>query len=648
MNKLLHIYLGIQPVVVIRSLTMLFILNFFLMPSTSAQLIVAEGFSPNVLVSNVLVADGILTRNVSYAGYDRSIALFENGNKADLGIDRGIILSSGVAVGAKGPNDDIGYTSGLGGPGNSILEGIAGTKTLDAAVLTFDFKPQTADIEFKYIFASDEYQEWVDAGFNDIFGFYISGPGISGEQNVALLPGSNVVVSIDNVNHKQNTSYYVDNFDVTKTTYKYLQPDGLTVALTADLKLQSCEWYTIKLAIADVGDPIKDSWVFIESKSFKHQTAIGADTAYCSDKFVHTLDAGNPGRNVLWSTGEKTQKIQVTGYGTYSVEVFTACGSFTDEINILPAISPISIGDDTFACGNEINMKLEVVNRVFESYVWSTGETTPSIIVNTPGTYWLTVSRDGCTDTDSIVIGDKQVPYFDLGIDTFICGDVNMILKPGVPGDSFVWSTSSKQAYLPITKSGSYWLNIVKDGCSFSDTILIDNRGDFTFDIGPRDMQLCEKRDIVLDTKLRDSTAYEIRWSTGDTASFLVVVEGGYYSVKVKDRRCPFELSDEIDIEMLGVAQNYFVPNAFTPSDDNLNETVMPIFGFVDIQDYKFVIYNKWGQMVFETSTPGESWDGFIDGLGAKAGVYIWYCSIRTACLPDPLQYQKGTLTILR
>ncbi len=639
---------GIQPFVVIRYLTMGLILKFFLTSSVSAQLIVAEGFSPNVLVSNVLVADGILTRNVSYDGYDRSIALFENGNKADLGIDKGIILSSGVAVGAKGPNNDIGYTSGLGGPGNSILEGIAGTKTLDAAVLTFDFKPQTADIEFKYIFASDEYQEWVDAGFNDIFGFFISGPGISGEQNVALLPGSNVVVSIDNVNHKRNTSYYVDNFDVTKNTYKYLQPDGLTVALTADLKLQSCEWYTIKLAIADVGDPIKDSWVFIESKSFKHQTAIGADTAYCSDQFVHTLDAGNPGRNVLWSTGEKTQKIQVTDYGTYSVEVFTACGSFKDEISIIPSISPISIGNDTFACGNEIDMKLEVENRVFETYIWSTGDTTPSINVNTPGTYWLTVGRDGCTDTDSILIGDKQVPYFDLGSDTFICGDVNMILKPGVPGDSFVWSTSSKQAYLPITKSGKYWLNIVKDGCSSSDTILIENRGEFTFDIGPRDMQLCEKRDIVLDTKLRDSTAYEIRWSTGDTTSFLIVAQGGYYSVKVKDRKCPFELMDEIDIEMLGVAQNYFVPNAFTPGDDNLNETVMPIFGFVDIRDYKFVIYNKWGQKVFETSIPGESWDGFIDGQRADAGVYIWYCSIKTACLPDPLQYQKGTLTILR
>jgi gliding motility-associated-like protein len=647
MNTLLFQHINIS--ILSHRLSLFFVLTFVLfMPKSYAQLIVAEGFSANVLVSNVLVADGIATRNVAYSGYDRSIALFENGDKADLGIDKGIILSSGVAVGAKGPNDDVGYTSGLGGPGNTILEKIAGKKTLDASVLTFEFKPQTDRIEFRYIFASDEYKEWVDAGFNDIFGFFISGPGITGEQNVALVPGSNVVVSIDNVNHKRNTAYYVDNNDVTRKTHKYLQSDGLTTVLVADLSLQACEWYTIKLAIADVGDPIKDSWVFIESKSFKHKTAIGADTTYCSGNFVHTLDAGNPGRQVLWSTGERTQKIQVAGYGIYTVEVFTDCGSFKDEINILPAISPIFIGNDTFACGNEIDITLEVKNRVFDKYLWSNGDTSASIQVTNPGIYWLTVERNGCTDTDSIIITDKTVPVFDLGVDTFICGDFKLLLNPGISADSFLWSTSSTASYLQIDEKGKYWLRLEKDGCNFSDTITIDNRGEFSFDLGPPKIELCELREITLDTKLRDTLAYEIRWSTGDTTPFLIVEEGGVFTVTVRDRNCPFEVTDNITIEMLGVAQNFFVPNAFSPNDDGLNESIAPIFGFSDVQDYKFVVFNKWGQKVFETEVPGERWNGKIDGNDADGGVYMWYCNIKTPCLPDPLQYQNGTITVIR
>lgn len=617
-------------------------------PQLSAQMIVAEGFSSNVLVNNVLVGDGIETRNISYTGYDRSMALFENGHKAALGIDKGIILSSGVALGSKGPNNDIGYTSGLGGPGNAILEQIAGTKTLDAAVLQFDFKPQTNKIVFNYIFASDEYKEWVDAGFNDIFGFFISGPGISGEQNVALVPGTSIVVSIDNINHKRNTQYFVDNVDVNSREYKYLQPDGLTVSLTANLDLVPCEWYTIKLAIADVGDQLKDSWVFIESKSFKHKTEIGKDTTYCSANFNHTLNAGYPGKSVLWSTGETTQKITVKDFGKYWVEINTGCGSFKDEITILPVIRPISLGNDTFACGNNINFNLEVKNRVFETYLWSTGDTTPTITAKKPGTYWLRVGRGGCFDNDTIEIANKTVPLFNLGNDTFICGNVQMLLTPGVAGDEFMWSDSSTEPYLQANKKGLYWLSLTRNGCNFRDSILLDNRTKFSIDIGPQEITLCENREILLDTRIKDSVGYQIQWSTGDTGRFIKTNKSGKYSVKVSDRRCPFEADDEVSIQILGYAQNYFVPNSFTPNEDGLNDSFQPIFGFSDLQQYHFVIYNKWGQKVFETFDPAVSWDGKWLGKNVEPGVYIWYSSIHTPCLPDHLQYQSGTLTVLK
>ena len=116
------------------------------------QLIVGEGFSAQVLVGNVLVGDGVQTRNISYTGHNRAIALFENGDDAELGLDKGIIISSGIAAESKGPNNTLDNTKDLGYPGDQTLDKIAGLLTGDAGVLQFDFKPQTEEIEFKYIF----------------------------------------------------------------------------------------------------------------------------------------------------------------------------------------------------------------------------------------------------------------------------------------------------------------------------------------------------------------------------------------------------------------------------------------------------------------------------------------------------------------
>ncbi|MBI1307900.1 MAG: T9SS type B sorting domain-containing protein [Bacteroidetes bacterium] len=613
-----------------------------------AQLIVAEGFSASVLVNNVLIGDGVQTRNAKFTGYDRAVGLFENGDKSDLGIDKGIILSSGIAVGAKGPNDDPGFTSGEGGPGHPILEKIAGIQTLDAAELSFEFKPQTSHVEFKYIFASDEYKEWVDAGFNDIFGFFISGPGISGEQNVALLPGNSIEVSIDNVNQKRNTQYFRDNAVLNTTLHKNIQADGLTVVLKASLVLQPCEWYTIKLAITDVGDPIKDSWVFVESKSFKHETLLGNDTSYCDSDFVRTLKSGYEDKQVKWSTGDTSHEIVVKDYGSYWVEVFTACGSFKDEIEIYPTVIDIDLGNDTSVCFGQSELKLGVKDRVFDSYKWSTGDTTDYLNVSTAGVYSLTVGRNGCYVSDSIHVTDGATPYFDLGSDTTICGNVDLVLAPHISGDTFQWSDGTNQSYITAKQSGKYFLTIWRKGCWYSDTISIRNIVEPKFDLGEENILLCEASELTFDTRLRDTINYKFLWSTGDTSPWIQVNTGGQFSVLVTNVECGFSASDQVVVTMLSEGQNFYVPNSFTPNADELNENFKPVFQFTDVTAYHFSIYNKWGQKIFETSDPNEFWDGKFNGEYVKPDVYIWDCQIRSTCLPDPLQYKHGTVSVLR
>ena len=612
------------------------------------QLIVGEGFSAQVLVGNVLVGDGVQTRNISYTGHNRAIALFENGDDAELGLDKGIIISSGIAAESKGPNNTLDNTKDLGYPGDQTLDKIAGLLTGDAGVLQFDFKPQTEEIEFKYIFSSEEYIKYVDRGFNDVFGFFISGPGITGEQNVAKIPGTNVEVTIDNVNHKKNTQYFKMNDQPGSNSYKYLQHNAQTLVLKANLTLVACEWYTIKLAIADVGDKDIDSWVFIGSKSFKHKTGIGSDTAFCSENFVQTLDAGHPTRQVLWSTGERTQQIKVSGYGKYWVEVFTQCGSFKDEINILPAIKEISIGEDTLICGNEVNRELKVDNRVFDGYKWSTGDTTASLLVQKPGEYWLEVTRSGCTARDTVKINEIPVPVFSLGSDTLICGEIDLDIKPNINADDFTWFDGSKNGVMRVTAPGRYWLRADLGVCHFIDTIAITNRTSLDVDIGPPEISYCEKQDVRLTTQLNDTSSYSIRWNTGEEVGAITVNESGLYDVTVTDKICNFIASDECRVLFLSEALDYYVPNAFSPNMDGLNETFSVQFGLSEVDSFKICIYNLWGEQVYASERLNDRWDGIWKGALVPSGTYVWYAVLKTPCLPDERRYQSGTLTIMR
>jgi len=619
--------------------------------SSYAQLVVVDNVGADYLVNSVLIGDkGIDVQNVKYKGYTRAKGYFEMGDRASLGIDRGVILSSGISTGCKGPNNKDDYTSGLGGAGSQLLDAFlpGGTKTIDAATLSFDFKPQAKQIVFNYIFSSEEYVEWIDSGFNDIFGFFISGPGIIGKKNVALIPGTTDETSIDNVNPIKNSIYFIHNNDRNSDAYKHLQHDGQTVVLQAVLNLTPCEWYTIELAIADVGDDLYDSWVFLEAGSFKHNTGLGPDTTYCYPGFKKTLDAGHPDKNVRWSTGERTQQIVVDTFGTYEVEIFTACGSFKDQIVIKPTIEPISIGLDTAICGNEIDVNLGVKGRNFEEYLWSTGDTTPSLNVKKEGEYWLEVRTKNCPRRDTITIVATPFPEFNLGPDTVYCGDFSHTLDPGIMADEYDWGDSDKSATRNVTEPGWQSLTLKKDGCTFTDSIYLGRQDDFDFDIGPPKIEQCGADEITFFTGIRDSVRYSTLWSTGDTSPYYSTDEAGIYSVTVRSRYCDFEHTDEVEIVQFAGVGKFFVPNAFTPNGDELNNVFRPLQSFTAIKEYNLSIYDLWGNLVFQTNDPSAFWDGTVENGEPLLDAYIWTISIRSSCLSDNEQHQSGTIIILK
>ncbi|GIV35192.1 MAG: hypothetical protein KatS3mg031_2727 [Chitinophagales bacterium] len=230
------------------------------------------------LVKDVLLGSCVEAFNITYTGMPQAIGYFYNADA--LGIKNGVLLTSGNIDLAPGPNTVSDATEGWGMPGDADLDqlfGLSQNPSEDAAVLEFDFVAFNDTVTFEYIFASEEYPEFVCDIYNDAFAFLVTGPGYSPNTNIALIPGTSIPVAINSVNSGSpapnqlpsgcislaNSAYYVSNTFGTVTEY-----DGYTVTLTATMVVVPCDTYHIKIVIADVGDDLYDSGVFLKAKSF--------------------------------------------------------------------------------------------------------------------------------------------------------------------------------------------------------------------------------------------------------------------------------------------------------------------------------------------------------------------------------------------
>ena len=162
---------------------------FLLFPAFVWSQLTTSSMSPGSLVQNVLLGPGVTVSNISFSGVGSSIGYF-NGAATNLGIGEGVVMTTGTinnnGSGPHGPNNSSGSGVDNGAGGYSQLSNlIGGIQTYNAAILEFDFIPYSDTVRFKYVFGSEEYPEYVGSNFNDVFAFFISGPGISGLQNIA-------------------------------------------------------------------------------------------------------------------------------------------------------------------------------------------------------------------------------------------------------------------------------------------------------------------------------------------------------------------------------------------------------------------------------------------------------------------------------
>jgi gliding motility-associated-like protein len=209
-----------------------------------------------------------------------------------LGLNEGVLLTSGRIVNAVGPNNASNRTFEQGTAGNALLNTVTGRTTYDACRLEFDVIPGGDTLRFNFALGSEEYNEWVGSQYNDVFGFFISGPGIVGdpgignERNIARIPVSGQAVTINNVNNGSNQAYFLDN-----AGGQHIQYDGVTQNLQAVAVVQPCQTYRLKLIVADASDRKFDSGVFIE-RIQSNGVTMESSTASAFPNVVEGCNAG--------------------------------------------------------------------------------------------------------------------------------------------------------------------------------------------------------------------------------------------------------------------------------------------------------------------------------------------------------------------
>ncbi|TNF30987.1 MAG: PKD domain-containing protein, partial [Bacteroidetes bacterium] len=472
----------------------LLVISFASFGSAWAQLTVANGLTA-MDMAQLLAGPGITVSNATLTGAPDAAGSFD-GTASNIGMPSGVILCTGPINLAVGPNNSGSSGQDNGQPGNAQLNGLANANTFNACILEFDFVPLSNSIEFDYVFGSEEYPEWVNSQFNDAFAFYISGPGIAGQQNIAVVPGTTTPVTINTINAGANGQYYVNNNGGASVQY-----DGFTTVLTATSVVQACETYHLKLMIADGGDGVWDSGVFLAEGSLTSAvveitttTATADSTAYenCSNATVtftlsetistdYTVSFNVTGTatngvdfpaiptSVTIPANQLSTSFQIEpvfdgvpeGIETVIIDVQTSvCGSDTIIIYIND-VTPVVVeafGDTAF-CGGTAMLWAEATGGAGNhTYSWSNGMTGDTIYVSPAVTTTYTVTaNDYCASTVPVPEDDATVtidptPVADAGPDIPYCAGDPVTLS-GTGGNDYEWFDLTNNTVVGNTSS---------------------------------------------------------------------------------------------------------------------------------------------------------------------------------------------------
>lgn len=522
--------------------------------------------TPEQLVQNVLVGSGVTISGVMFnASTPLAQAVQTQVGEFDatgttFPLASGLIMATGDATLAIGPNNSPSFTNNNGvapDPNDPDLALVGQPFTMNnEAILEFDFIPTGDSVVFNYIFGSDEYHEYSTSSFNDGFGFIISGPGFAGPfqnggENIALVPGTTLPVTMNNLNNGSsntgpctNCAYLIDN----PTGSPDIQFDAYTTVLQAAAQVQCNQTYHIKLVIGDAGDQAFDSAVFLEANSFSSNSP---------DINIQLVDVnGDPliGNNLIEGcSGAAINFIKPDGYtdSSYTVQV-TVSGTATNgtdysQINPSYTIPP---GQDTLTV-------------LIDALGDANPEITETLFIST---WYISPCGDTITVDASINIIDNPPAYNVFANDTLLdCPtatvDITAWTDGGIPNLVFDWGvygtgpTVSLPGNIPGTQT--YTVTVTDECGMVQDTtvnVTLNAAPQPTINFNQNTFTICPGDNAFIDATIVDP--YDINqltydWQpTGETTEDITVSPNvlTWYYLTIDDG-C-YNVTDSVKVDM--------------------------------------------------------------------------------------------------
>ena len=367
-------------------------------------------------------------------------------------------------------------------------------------------------------------------------------------------------------------------------------------------------------------------------------TIVSNDTLYSCTPIDIRAD-WDASLSYLWNTGSTNQIETINTSGIYWVEVTAnGCTFITDTVHVVIGIALLDLGADTTLCDNE-TLLLDATGTNTASYVWQDNSTAPTYLVNSAGTYHVEVDDNGCVARDTIVVNYGTLPVIDLGADTLLCGDATLVLDASGTGATFEWQDGSQAPSYDVASPGLYSVTVSNGGCSATDSINV------TYTAAPaislNDTSICENNTFFYFVNITNGTYL---WHDGSTDPYYLVQGPGVYSVDVSNQCGTTSLSATVDAKFCFC--DIYAPNTFTPDGDERNNT----FGIVSpcpLYKFEMLIFNRWGEVVFETTDINEGWDATYKGKNVQDGMYTWKITYDYADQKDDPQKLSGHVTVL-
>ena len=312
---------------------------------------------------------------------------------------------------------------------------------------------------------------------------------------------------------------------------------------------------------------------------------------------------------------------------------------FVDDISLVPI--ELDLGKDTTLCGHKSTLLLDGTTPGATDYRWSDGSTKPTLLVSRPGKYAVTAVTTCKVLTDSITV--DYALDFDLGKDTVLCvGQVLPLSVPSAPSATYQWQDNSRKNTFSVSKQGQYSIQVRQANCLASDTIQVRYILPPTLELGP-DKELCGAETFTIKPAIAEG---KFRWMDDFTDTERTVSSSGTFRASVQNDCAT--VTDSIQIDYGECDCVLYAPTGFSPNGDGLNDAFLA-YGCGDITITSLLIFDRWGEVIFQTDKLPFQWNGVYHGEVCPVGVYAWRIQYRLTRGKETTRKQKeGMLTLIR